>query len=181
MYITVASENTSLKYKRANYMYSNVMVQLCYSGSCPSLCLSACIRYGHVQSAEVHSCCSLSLHERVICIRDISTSEVMQPTLGWPGFQHSARSLQLSAKSDAEKYLRDYAKLAADVLQMAAWSLGETPPNTEGDENNSSCANLDFSNRLLSPNTASLRLQKHELCGALRILIPNLIPISNLI
>jgi hypothetical protein len=101
---------------------------------------------------------------------------VMQPTLGWPGFQHSARSLQLSAKSDADKYLRDYAKLAADVLQMAAWSLGETPPNTEGDENNSSCANLDFSNRLLSPNTASLRLQKHELCGALRILIPDLIP-----
>lgn len=75
-------------------------------------------------------------------------------------------------KDKAAHYLRNYTQLAAEVLQMCAWSLGESPPGAQAaaggaDENNSNCANQDSSGRaLLNPKLATLALQK-GIAGAL--------------
>lgn len=72
--------------------------------------------------------------------------------------------------SQGAHYLRNYTELAASVLQLGAWTLGESPASSQAaggaDENNSSSANSDLSQHmLLSPSLAALALQKNKVSG----------------
>lgn len=71
--------------------------------------------------------------------------------------------VQGGESAEVTRYLRNYTQLAASILQLAAWTCGESPATTQGggaDENNSNSANRDFSQHILSPSLAAVALQK---------------------